>query len=116
MNARLRIGRLAFACLSLGGIAWALRGAAPAPTSDAAEGAPLGFAGTASCSARGCHGGTEPLKKEIAQRNEYTHTLLYDKHARAFQVLGQERGKRMAENLNIKDAREDARCLACHTI
>src|SRR4051794_3639916 len=116
MNARLRIGSIALAVAVT--VGWALRGAAPdrAPPADAPDSGHMGFAGTASCSARGCHGGTKPVEDEITQRNEYTQTLLYDKHARAYQVLGQKRGKQMAENLGIKDAREDARCLACHTI
>ncbi|MBI1916428.1 MAG: hypothetical protein HYS12_17095 [Planctomycetes bacterium] len=118
MNARLRIGSIALAVAVAVAAGWALRGAAPdrAPPGYAPDSGRMGFAGTPSCSARACHGGIEPLKDEIAQRNEYTHTLLYDKHARAYQVLGQDRGKRMAENLGIKDAREDERCLACHTV
>src|SRR5262245_28115618 len=119
MNARLRIGGIVFAIAVA--IGWALRGAGPdrAVAADAPSGGRDGFAGTANCSARGCHGAVEVppgLKNELAQRNEYTHILLYDKHARAYQVLNSERGKRMAENLGIKDAREDERCLACHTI
>src|SRR5882724_6435128 len=47
-----------------------------------------GYAGSASCSARACHGGDEPIKdaQAVAQQNEYTQTVMYDKHARAYGV------------------------------
>ncbi len=126
MNARLRIGSVALAVAVGGwGIVWALRGAAPVsrPAAAAPGDARMGFAGTPSCSARACHGGTEPHRDELAQRNEYTHTILYDKHAQAFQMLRSDRAKRMAENLAVTnpdgkkiDADKDTRCLACHTV
>ncbi|HKB38177.1 MAG TPA: multiheme c-type cytochrome [Gemmataceae bacterium] len=128
MKARLRIASVALV-VAVGGwsIVSALTRAAPVPRSPStAPGdghSTLGFAGTASCSARACHGGTEPLRDELAQRNEYTHTVLYDKHAQAFQVLRSKRAQRMAENLAATnpdgkkiDADKDVRCLACHTI
>src|SRR5947207_2471359 len=123
MSARFRIGIIALAVAVT--VGWALRGAAPdrAPPADASDRGHMGFAGTANCSARGCHGGTKPVEDESTQRNEYTHILLYDKHARAYQALTSERGKRMAENLAATnsdgkkiDADKDTRCLACHTV
>src|SRR5262245_6728507 len=128
MNARLRIGSVALAvAVGAWGLAWTLRGAAPVarpPYNAPGDGGPTkGFAGTASCSARACHGGTEPLRDELAQRNEYTHTILYDKHAQAFQMLRSKRAQRIADNLAATnpdgkkiDADKDTRCLACHTI
>ena len=79
------------------------------------------FAGTLSCSARACHGRDEPIKDAVAQQNEYTSCLMYDKHMQAYRVLFDPRALRMAENLapTNKDGRpipphRDERCLACH--
>lgn len=70
------------------------------------------LAGTASCSAGACHGGSQAEKKLI-QQNEFSTWLAHDKHARAYQVLLDERGQRIGRNLGV-EAHKDERCLACH--
>lgn len=94
--------------------------AAPSPAGDAkaepkaATPFAAQLAGRASCSGRACHAGLEPNPSGVRQ-NEFTTWIAHDKHARAFDVLTQERGQRIAKNLGIASAEKDARCLACHT-
>jgi hypothetical protein len=112
--------------LCAGGVLWGLSKASPverpAPAESAASGpAAHGFAGSASCSSRGCHGGDAPVKDADVQRNEYTFMVMHDKHADAYAVLLSDRAKKMAENLAPTNpdgkaipAHQDRRCLACH--
>lgn len=127
MTARYAMGSVALTIVAGWGI-WALRGAAPeaqpAPAA-APAGNTLGYAGAGSCSARACHGGTDPTveqKTSVAQQNEYTTSVAYDKHTQAYQALLSKRARKMAENLAVTnpggkaiDAHKDERCLACHT-
>lgn len=85
----------------------------PPPRAEASTQPPSILGGSASCAGRGCHGGATAEPKPGIQQNEYSTWLAHDKHARAFQVLHEERGQRIGKNLGIV-AHEDARCLACH--
>ena len=60
----------------------------------------LALTGTGSCSARGCHGSAEPLAGDV-QRNEFTSWVLRDPHARAYDVLKDDRSVRMAALLRL---------------
>jgi hypothetical protein len=74
--------------------------------------------GTASCSARACHGGLAPATSGPIEQNEFIKWLTTDKHAHAYDVLLEPRSKDIAKNLNPTSkvpAHEDYRCLACHT-
>jgi hypothetical protein len=74
------------------------------------------FVGTASCSGRACHGsidGSGPKGREFHVWARLDH------HARAFEVLRNERSRGIEKNLRGKDgtakkAFEDPLCLACH--
>ena len=109
---------LGFAAVTAAGLAWLAFGRQPTPShppssSAAAEPLPLPV-GTASCSARGCHGGLEPLAGPIGQ-DEYTTWLSTDtRHANACRVLHNDRSQRIAQKLDIPAAEKDSRCLACH--
>ncbi|MFL5244935.1 MAG: multiheme c-type cytochrome [Gemmataceae bacterium] len=75
--------------------------------------------GIAGCSAQACHGAPEPVDSaNDVSKSAYAFTrwINHDKHAEAFRSLFNDRSVRMAKNLGIKTAHEDARCLACHTI
>jgi hypothetical protein len=73
------------------------------------------FTGSASCSGRSCHGGLEPRREQEVGQDEYSSWLTRDPHARAFQVLFEERSERMMRNLQgAKKAHESEQCLACH--
>lgn len=99
------------------GLAAAAEAASPAPedhgwSADADKSAE--WQGVASCVSSSCHGqnGGKGTKG-----SEYNTWAGYDKHARAFQVLGNERSERMVRNLygtDAKPAMEQALCLKCH--
>jgi hypothetical protein len=94
---------------------------ASAPSSPAERAAPaIHLAGTASCSARSCHGGVgtlaEPDRPDVIHQDEYTRWLAQDRHANAYQVLREEPSQQIARNLGLKKPpHEEPRCLACHT-
>jgi hypothetical protein len=90
------------------------KGASERTTPVSAAGRPL--AGTASCSARGCHGAIEPvLNPAQCRQNEY-NLWADDRHADAYRTLFNDRSRDIARILGgSKKAHEDPRCLACHT-
>jgi hypothetical protein len=90
------------------------KGASERTTPVSAAGRPL--AGTASCSARGCHGAIEPvLNPAQCRQNEY-NLWADDRHADAYRALFNDRSRDIARLLGgSKKAHEDPRCLACHT-
>ena len=79
----------------------------------------MAYQGSGSCSAVACHGAIAPLAGSTVRRNEHTTWISDDRHSRAFQILFDNRSKRIARNLAGErgpvPAHEDARCLACHT-
>ena len=93
---------------------------APArPTPPASNPPPvaLQLAGTSSCSGRACHGNASPVAGQAIQLNEFATWALHDPHVGAYDVLLNERSKKIARNLRIpgEKAENDVRCLACHT-
>jgi Cytochrome c554 and c-prime len=81
----------------------------PAP-----QGGKAFFAGAASCSASGCHNANGPQGTE---RSEFSTWSSWDKHARAYAVLDNDRSKRIVANLyprSTKRATEQELCLKCH--
>jgi hypothetical protein len=93
---------------------------AEAHTADPAAPPTMVLAGTASCSARGCHGALGPRSGQApdapVQLDEFTKWISSsDPHTRAFEVLFAKRSRDIARRLGIKDASQSARCLACHT-
>jgi hypothetical protein len=72
------------------------------------------FMGVGSCSSSNCHGSVKPLTGSPVLQNEYYTWLKHDKHSRAYSVLRNEDGKRMASLLGIADATKDRLCLECH--
>src|SRR4051812_33503911 len=116
------VGRFLLAAAVAGGawLAW------PRPplvgTSEAAQDSPAGEAGArdlrwmgvASCASSACHHQNGPRG---SKRSEYTTWAGYDRHARAFQVLYEERSERMVQNLygaGARPATETTLCLKCH--
>jgi len=88
------------------------------------RGRDFAFTGAGSCSAAGCHGGngTRP-KFALAHRsteNYSSHStwIQQDAHSRAYQVLLEEKSRRMFELLKNKGWAEphlEKRCLSCHS-
>ena len=73
--------------------------------------------GTVNCANSLCHGSASPWKDSNVLQNEYITWSRVDKHAtRAYQVLFEERSKRIARNLGLKEPAHEAKlCLDCHT-
>lgn len=128
MKSRYAMGTVVCTALAGWGLLWAwgsaspVRQPVPAAATSGISPASLGFAGAGGCSARACHGGTEPVKDAVALQNEYSTFLAYDKHSRAYQALTEKRAWVMAENLaatnpggKVIPPHLDQRCLACHT-
>jgi hypothetical protein len=83
--------------------------------------------GSASCSARACHGSIDPNDKSRSaddkkriRRDEFTTWVRTDKHAAAYRVLFGDAARRILKNLSSpadgRRAHEDDRCLGCHTL
>jgi hypothetical protein len=94
-------------------------GAAPATPQQLAAGTarplPVGAAG---CAAQACHGGWPSA--DPGPRSAATVWLTRDRHRQAYQVLDGPKSQGIMRNLAgdglPADARQDARCLACHTV
>ena len=72
--------------------------------------------GVVTCASDLCHGSVSPWKDSHILQNEYVTWSRVDKHAtRALQVLSNERSRRIAANLGLKEPPERAKlCLDCH--
>ena len=71
--------------------------------------------GTVTCASSLCHGSIRLWKDSNVLQNEYITWSRIDKHARAYNVLLNERSQRIAKNLNLKQpAHESKVCLDCH--
>ena len=73
--------------------------------------------GVVNCANSLCHGSASSWKDSNILQNEYITWSRVDKHAtRAYQVLFEERSRRIARNLGLKEPAHEARlCLDCHT-
>lgn len=77
--------------------------------------------GSASCSARGCHGGIAAKEGSTCGCNEYTLWIGRDPHGNAYRVLGNDLSKDIVARLRkgeperySRPAYEEPVCLACH--
>jgi hypothetical protein len=71
--------------------------------------------GVASCRGSNCHSATERSAGSSVPQNEYLIWSKSDKHHRAYTVLREERGLRIARNLGLANAATADMCLGCHT-
>lgn len=71
--------------------------------------------GVASCAGSTCHGSIQPWQGSRVLQNEFITWQRQDKHAKAYQVLLNDRSKRIARNLGLKAAHTAQVCLNCHT-
>src|SRR5215813_8216471 len=76
------------------------------------------YIGAGGCASSNCHGATTPLPLADSRilGNEYATWSVADKHSRAYKVLEEPRGKRMAQILKINDTMHDRRCTVCHVV
>jgi hypothetical protein len=71
--------------------------------------------GVLSCAGSTCHGAVEPWKNSTVLQNEYVTWQRQDKHAKAYNVLLDEKSKRIARNLGLSQPAHQADvCLDCH--
>ena len=70
--------------------------------------------GVATCAGSTCHGAVEPLPGIGVQQDEFITWQRHDKHAKAYEVLLNDRSKRIARNLGLKSAHTAPLCLDCH--
>ena len=71
--------------------------------------------GTVTCASSLCHGSVKLWKDSHVLQNEYLTWSRTDKHARAYNILLNERSQRIARNLGLKQpAHESKICLDCH--
>ncbi len=71
--------------------------------------------GVASCAGSTCHGGVQAYKDSPVLQNEYITWQREDSHAKAYQVLLNDRSKRIAANLGLPAAHTAKICLDCHS-
>ena len=71
--------------------------------------------GTVTCASSLCHGSVKLWKDSNVLQNEYLTWSRVDKHARAYNILLNERSQRIARNLGLKEPAHEAKiCLDCH--
>lgn len=71
--------------------------------------------GTVTCASSLCHGSVKLWKDSNVLQNEYLTWSRIDKHARAYNVLLNERSQRIVRNLGLKQPAHEAKiCLDCH--
>jgi len=71
--------------------------------------------GVATCASSLCHGSARPLTARSVTQDEYVIWARFDPHARAYRVLREDAGSKIARRLGLKNAYEAPECLACHT-
>jgi hypothetical protein len=107
----------------MAGVLWALQSLAqvplqPAPAASAKMPLPYQSAdkttGVVNCASSLCHGSVRPFKDSNVLQTEYVTWSRVDKHARAYQVLGNAQSQRIARNLGIGDPQQAKLCLDCH--
>ncbi len=101
---------VALALLMLAPLAAMNAGAQPLPYQSAHE-----TLGTVTCASSLCHGTIKLWKGSNVLQNEYLTWSRMDKHARAYNILLNERSQRIAKNLGLKQPAHEAKiCLDCH--
>lgn len=70
--------------------------------------------GVATCAGSTCHGAVQAWPNSNILQNEYITWTRQDKHAKAYQVLLNERSRRIAKNLGLEAAHKADVCLDCH--
>jgi hypothetical protein len=74
------------------------------------------YLGPGSCAATACHGGVMARDTTKVLQNEYSTWIVQDRHSRAYTVLNQPLGQRMAAILKIGDPTKEQKCLVCHAL
>lgn len=70
--------------------------------------------GVATCATSQCHGSAVPRDGSNVMQNEYVTWTQDDPHSRAYETLGSNASRAMANRLGIADAQKADLCLDCH--
>lgn len=70
--------------------------------------------GVATCASSTCHGAAAPRDASHVLQNEYLTWHRLDRHARAYELLLEERSQRIARRLGLGRAERADACLDCH--
>jgi Cytochrome c554 and c-prime len=70
--------------------------------------------GVASCASSACHGAATPAQGGTVQQNEYATWQTQDRHAKAYNLLFDERSVEIARKLGLEAAHTARVCLDCH--
>lgn len=85
-----------------------------AALSEDAASEPAKYLGVVTCSGSTCHGAPHPLVDSKVNQNEFITWHRDDAHAKAYRVLLEEKGQRIAHNLGLDNAATASECLNCH--
>ena len=82
----------------------------------AAEGpdSPPKYLGVITCAGSTCHGAGHPVGDARINQTEFLSWHRNDAHAKAYRVLIEEKGQRIAQKLGLANAANAPECLSCH--
>jgi hypothetical protein len=75
---------------------------------------PAKYLGVVTCSGSTCHGAPRSSADARVLQNEFITWHRDDAHAKAYRVLLEDKGKRIAQNLGLESAASAPECLNCH--
>lgn len=73
------------------------------------------FLGVETCGSSHCHGSAEPWRNATVLMKERLIWQAHDPHAKAYDSLAAEKGRKIAQKLGIGEATQARECLVCHT-
>ena len=87
--------------------------AAPLQAEESADSPPK-YLGVVTCAGSTCHGAGHPVGDARITQTEFLTWHRDDAHSKAYRVLLEDSGKRIARNLGLADAASAPECLSCH--
>lgn len=78
-----------------------------------ADGPPK-YLGVVTCAGSTCHGAGRPVGDARISQTEFLSWHRDDAHSKAYRVLIEDKGQRVARNLGIDNAANAPECLTCH--
>jgi hypothetical protein len=84
-----------------------------AQAEESADGPPK-YLGVVTCAGSTCHGAGHPVGDARISQTEFLSWHRDDAHSKAYRVLIEDKGQRIARNLGLDNAGTAPECLACH--
>ncbi len=75
---------------------------------------PAKYLGVVTCAGSTCHGAGHPVGDARISQTEFLSWHRDDAHSKAYRVLLEDKGQRIARNLGLENAASAPECLACH--